>query len=128
MDITLHVAIKLPESAYHKLKQYYFTKDADWKKYIESNELLNTKLTGFLQDALLKGIKSLNRNSTFRLVDKLPELSQKMLLKDLGYTYSDMKGMTFKQMIDKIEREKGGNVIFIEHDGELHAMLRPFLV
>ena len=73
MDVTLHVAIKLPESAFKKMKQYYFTKDADWKKYIESNELLNPKLTGFLQDALLKGIKSLDRNSTFVLVNKLPE-------------------------------------------------------
>jgi len=128
MDITLHVAIKLPESAYHKLKQYYFTKDADWKKYVESNELLSSKLTGFVQDALLKGIKSLDRNSTFRLVEKLPELSQKMLLKDLGYTYSEMKGMTFKQMIDKIERERGGHIIFMEHEGNYHAILRPSLV
>lgn len=128
MDITLHVAIKLPESAYHKLKKYYFTKDSDWKKYIESSELLNNKLTGFIQDATLKGIKSLDRNSTFQLVSKLPELSRKMLLKNLGYTYSDMKGMTFKQMIDKIEREENGHVIFIEQDGDYHAILRPSLV
>lgn len=125
MSVKFIVQIELSDPLVNKLATYSFINRADWMRYANGSEILPEKHAKVISSLLTRKLKSITPNKTYDLIEDLPERTKKMLIAELGVDIEPMKGLTAYEMIQQIEKEKDGVVIFTAYDEGYQAHLLP---